>query len=100
MKRTNEVVGEAEALMEIGRICRERGAGRTVYCLFREAADGNRFRIRVTDDSACEEGEVFGNLSCVTALFERIAKGEVPPYILHEILEDYNRENALDLVNI
>ena len=100
MKRTKEIVKDIESFTEIGRICRDRAAGRTVYCLFREAADANRFRIRVTDDGACEEGALSGSLSQVTTLFERIAAGDVPPYILHEILEDYQKENALILANI
>jgi hypothetical protein len=39
-------------------------------------------------------------LSSVAILFEKIVNGDVPPYILSDILNDYAAENAENFANI
>lgn len=85
-------------MTEIGRCFRETEAGQVIYSLFREDVDSDRFVICVKSKDQREEGGLSGTLPRVSLLFEKIVNGEVPPYILPEILEDYAKENALYLV--
>jgi len=103
MKQENESVLAAEQenkMTEIARSCRRSRTGETVYRLFREDPESDRFVIRVSDDEMSEQGALSGSLPRVSLLFERIVQGNLPPYILPEVLEDYDRENALSFVNI
>lgn len=84
----------SEHMMEVERRCRHSGAGETVYCLFRENVSNDSFLIRVQNREQCEEGALCGSLSDVSLFFEKIVNGEVPPYILPEVLEDYAVRNA------
>lgn len=101
MEYVKEKTGEIESscnMMEIGRDYRETPSEKLVYSLFREDAESDRYLICVKSKESCERGFLRGNLSQVSLLFEKITEGEVPPYILSEILEDYSKENALNLI--
>jgi hypothetical protein len=54
----------------------------------------------VKNDEMCERGTLRGSLSSVAILFEKIVNGDVPPYILSDILNDYAAENAENFANI
>lgn len=103
MKQANESAEAVEALqnmIEVARCYRSTKTGGTVYCLFREDVESDGFLIRVSADGACEGGRLNGSLSSVSLLFEKIVQGDVPPYILPEILEDYGKQNTLLFANI
>lgn len=103
MKQANERVlmeDTFSSMTEVARSCRKTGSGETVYRLFRKDAESDRFFICVSDCEMSERGELSGSLARVSLLFERIVHGNVPPYILSEVLEDYERENAVFFANI
>ncbi|MBO5305344.1 MAG: hypothetical protein J6B12_01140 [Clostridia bacterium] len=103
MKQANEGVlttDATEGMTEVARCCRKKGTGETVYRLFRKDIESNTFLICVCDGEISESGELVGGLPRVSLLFERIVQGDLPPYILPEVLEDYDRENALFFANI
>lgn len=74
---------------EIGRIACGVGKEEIVYQLFRNGLESDVFRISVSSGDESETGMLYGTLSGVTDIFERIARGKVRPYILPEILEDW-----------
>lgn len=82
-------------MTEIGRASRETSLGKTEYRLFRKDAESASFWISVKSGDCCEGGFLVGNLSEVSLLFEKVVCGEIPPYILAEVLEDYSQERAL-----
>ena len=90
----------SEKFMEIGRSSKDSEKGTTVYSLFREGVDKDSFFIRVANTEMCESGHVKGKLSDVSLLFEKMINGEVPPYILPEILDDYSMEKESFFANI
>lgn len=74
------------------RLCRCECLGKErEYALFCNSVDGTRFWISIKEDD-----EAVGEVSCSFAeaagLFDRIVRGEVAPYILGEILEDFSHE--------
>ncbi len=97
MRQLEEKTEETESICgmtEIGRASRETSFGKTEYRLFRKDAESESFWIRVTSGDSCEGGFLAGSLSEVALLFEKTVSGEVPPYILSEILEDYSKEKT------
>lgn len=75
------------------RLCRKECFGRKrEYALFCNGGDGVRFWISVRDEKEETVGEVSCSFAEAAALFERIVRGEVVPYVLGEILEDFVRE--------
>lgn len=98
MRKFEEKTEETESIFgtaEIGRASRETSLGKTEYSLFRKDAESESFWIRVKNEAVTESGFLTGNLSEVALLFEKIVSGEIPPYILSEVLEDYSKERIL-----
>ena len=62
------------------------------YALLSNGMDGDCFRISVKENSEVAVGEVSGSFADAAALFDRIVRGEVAPYVLGEILDDFMRE--------
>ena len=98
MKQLNEKTEEKEGLLgmtEIGRASRETLSGSVEYRLYRRGAESQSFWMSIQSGESLEEGFLEGSLSEVAWLFEKTVSGEVPPYILSEILEDYSKERLL-----
>lgn len=62
------------------------------YELFCESTDGERFFVSIREGEDEAVGEVACSFADAAALFDRIVRGEVAPYVLGEILEDFGRE--------
>ena len=98
MRQLEEKTEETESICrmtEIGRASRETSLGKIAYRLWRKDAESENFWISVQSEDCCEDGFLEGNLSEVSMLFEKIVSGEIPPYILSEVLEDYRQERGL-----
>ena len=89
-----------ENMTEVARCSRQTSHGNTLYSLYREHIEQDSYLISVRNDEMCEKGTLRGSLSCVVNLFEKIVSGDVPPYILSEVIHDYASENVDDFVNI
>ncbi|MBO5305234.1 MAG: hypothetical protein J6B12_00580 [Clostridia bacterium] len=89
-----------ENMTEVARCSRRNQTGDTLYSLYRNHIEQDGYLICVKNDEMCEKGTLRGSLSCVATLFEKIVNGDVPPYILSEILSDYASENAHNFANI
>ena len=75
------------------RSCKMACLGRErIYELLCEGTDGERFFISVREGEEEEVAQVTCPFSRVAILFDRIVRGEVAPFILLEILEDFERE--------
>jgi hypothetical protein len=101
MKHLTEKAEETESICgmtEIGRASRETHAGRTEYRLYRKDVESESFWMSIQSQDSHEGGFLIGSLSEVSLLFEKTVSGEVPPYILSEILEDYSKERELSLI--
>ena len=101
MKQQYENREEIETIgnwIEIGRVPRETPTGRHEYRLFRKDVESEDFLICVKCADTSEYGFLEGNLSEVSLLFEKAVSGEVPPYVLTEILEDYSKEKLLSSI--
>ena len=83
---------KTEELYCIRRCERDYFGRRVEYALYCNGADGTRFRISIKDRLEEAVGEVRGSFSEVAALFDRIVCGEVAPYVLCEILDDFSHE--------
>ena len=90
----------SEKMTEVARCRRTNQTGNTLYSLYRNHIEEDRYVISVRSDEMCESGTLKGSLSSVAVLFEKITNGDVPPYILSEVLSDYASENADNFVNI
>ena len=98
MKQLNEKTEEKEGILgmtEIGRASRETLSGSVEYRLYRKDVESESFWISIQCGQSLEEGFLEGCLSEVALLFEKTVSGEIPPYILSEVLEDYSRERLL-----
>ena len=98
MKQLDEKTEETANILgmtEVGYAFRETSAGRIEYRLFRQNSESESFWLGIKRGDSCEGGFLTGSLSEVALLFEKTVCGEVPPYILSEILEDYSKEKAL-----
>ncbi len=89
-----------ENMTEVARCSRNSQMGNTQYSLYRNRIEEDGYVISVKNDEMCERGALRGSLSSVAILFEKIVNGDVPPYILSDILNDYTSENADDFANI
>ncbi len=78
-------------MIEIGRKTCLVGGERVIYSLYRTAPDSDSFRLAVASQNERAEGMLCGTLAEASELFERVANGLVPPYILQEILEDFEK---------
>ena len=90
----------AENMTEVARCSRKSQMGNTQYSLYRNHIEDDGYVICVKNDEMCEKGTLTGSLSSVAILFEKIVNGDVPPYILSDILNDYAAENAENFANI
>ncbi len=98
MKQLNEKTEEMEGVLgmtEIGRASRETSSGSVEYRLYRKGTESESFWMSIQSADSAEEGFLEGSLSEVALLFEKTVSGEVPPYILSEVLEDYSKERLL-----
>ena len=89
-----------EKMTEVARCSRKSQTGNTQYSLYRNCIEDDGYVICVKNDEMCERGTLRGSLSSVATLFEKIVNGDVPPYILSDILNDYAAENAENFANI
>ena len=72
------------------RLCKKICLGRErEYALFCDAADGTSFRISIRERGEESAGELTCSFADAAALYDRIVLGEVAPYVLGEILEDF-----------
>lgn len=74
--------------------CSERTEhGKTyAYTLYGNGPMGDSYRISVTCGEETADGLFTASFSEAASLFERIVQGVVPPYILAEILEDFEKK--------
>lgn len=78
---------------DVLRLCKKSCLGRErEYALFCSGVDGDCFRISVKEHGEVATGEVRGSFAEAAVLFDRIVRGEVAPYVLGEILDDFMRE--------
>ena len=90
----------AENMTEVARCSRKSQMGNTQYSLYRNHIEDDGYVICVKNDEMCERGTLTGSLSSVAILFEKIVNGDVPPYILPDILNDFEAGNAENFANI
>ena len=89
---THAIRGSAEECYSL-RLCRKSCFGRErEYALYCNSADGTTFRISVKENDEEAVGEIVCSFGDAAKLFDRIVCGEVAPYVLGEILEDFARE--------
>ena len=78
---------------DVLRLCKKSCLGRErEYALLCNGMDGDCFGISVKESCEVATGEIRGSFAEAAALFDRIVCGEVAPYVLGEILDDFMRE--------
>ncbi len=60
-----------------------------VYSLYCDGEDSICFRIAITDGDEAVDMEIVASFAEVADLFDKIVMGDLPPYILPEILADF-----------
>ena len=93
MKTTNQV---EVATIEITRVEKTIADKLVIYSLFMEGRNGERgFGIRVSCDGENESVVLDCDLFPCVAFFQRLIDGEVFPYSLYELTEDFLAEQKI-----
>ena len=75
------------------RRCQKSSFGRQrAYELLCDGIEGERFFFSITENGEQEIEEIGCTFAEAATLFEHIVRGDVPAYVLREILEDFVRE--------